>query len=142
MKHSILTIAIIALVSIPVIGKNGTTITDGFVSNFVPRSPDNPDLADCRRLFDVYLPPEFFDNPEQTFPIVYHLVGLGGNNTTHSMTDAFAMDSLINTAQAVPMIIIAPDPRVLPYDGSFYVDSILNGQFERYIVEELIPFVD
>ena len=52
------------------------------------------------------------------------------------------MDRLISTGQTVPMIIIAIDPRVTAYVGSFYVDSILNGDFEKYITQELIPYVD
>ena len=120
----------------------GQTIQDGFVSNFVPRSPDNPDPADCRRFFHVYLPPTFFTDPTATFPIVYHLTGLGGNDATYFASDQLAMNMLLAAQLVTPMIIVAPDPRVLAYDGSFYVDSMLNGDFEQYIVQELIPYVD
>jgi hypothetical protein len=120
----------------------GTIVTDGFVSQFVPRSPDNPDPADCRRLFNVYLPPTFFSDPSATFPIVYHMTGFGGNYATYSESDKAAMDMMLAADQINPLIIVAPDPRVLSYDGSFWVNSELNGQFESYIVEELIPYVN
>ncbi len=98
----------------------GRTVVDGFVSNLVGRSPDNPDLTDCRRLFNVYLPDLFDTDPSATFPIVYHLTGLGGNNATYYASDQAAMNMLLAAQQVRPMIIVAPDPRVLSYDGSFY----------------------
>ena len=124
-------------------------ITDGFQSAFVRPSPIE-DSTDCRRLFDVYLPEAFFTNPEQTFPIVYHLVGFNGTNSTNSAVDKLIMDQMIAAGQVVPMIIISPDPSILNYTSSFYIDSPVvgspeesfNGKFERYIIEELIPFVD
>lgn len=133
-------------------GYAGRTVTDGFQSAFVRPSPDrpDPDPNPCFRFFDVYLPDEFDSNPEMTFPIVYHLTGLGGNYTTFSEPDRLVMDKMLANKEVVPMIIVAPDPRVLNYDGSFWTDSDLvqdetesfNNKFERYIIEELIPFVD
>jgi hypothetical protein len=130
----------------------GRTVTDGFQSVFVRPSPDrpDPDPNPCFRFFDVYLPDEFDSNPEMTFPIVYHLTGLGGNYTTFSEPDRLVMDKMLANKEVVPMIIVAPDPRVLNYDGSFWTDSNVvqdptesfNNNFERYFIEELIPFVD
>lgn len=119
----------------------GTIVTDGFVSKFVPRSPTAPE-GDPRRLFNVYLPPDFFNDPTATFPIVYHLTGFGGDFTTYSASDKAAMDMMLATGQIVPLIIVAPDPSVLIYEDNFYVNSTLTGLFENYIVQELIPYVD
>ena len=125
------------------------TITDGFVSNFVRPSPIEG-ATDCNRVFDVYIPERFFTHPEESFPIVYHLVGFGGTNRDHSATDKLVMDDMIKKGQAVPMIIIALDPSILNYTSSFYIDSQVvgspnqsfNGQFEQYMVQELIPYVN
>lgn len=125
----------------PFIMGMGTIVTDGFISQYVGKSPDAPE-SDCRRLFNVYLPPQYMTNPEQTFPIVYHMTGFGGNYETYSASDAAAMDMMLAANQIVPIIIIEPDPRVPEYDGSYWVNSILNGAFESYIVEELIPYVN
>lgn len=120
----------------------GQVVTDGFISQFVPRSPDSPP-SNQQRLFNVYLPPTFFTDPTATFPIVYHLTGFGGNFRTYSETDKQVMDEMLAANQVVPMIIVAPDPRVTLYGASFWVDSPgVNGLFEQYIVQELIPFVD
>ena len=134
------------------ISEAGRTVIDGFQSAIVRPSPDrpDPDPNPCFRFFSVYLPDEFDENPAQTFPIVYHLTGLGGNYETYSATDKAAMDRLIAEGDVVPMIIVAPDPRVLNYDGSFWTDSLVvgnptesfNNKFEQYIVTELIPFID
>ncbi len=120
----------------------GQVITDGFVSKFVPPSPDAPPNRADQRVFNVYLPPQFFTDPTATFPIVYHLTGFGGNFATYSETDKQVMDEMLQANQVVPMIIVAPDPRVTLYGGSFYVDSIVNGLFEQYMFQELIPFID
>ena len=135
----------------PLFGQ-GRTVTDGFQSAFVRGSPDlpTPESNPCFRYFNVYLPEEFDTNPEMTFPIVYHLTGLGGNYSTYSATDKIVMDQMLANNQVVPMIIVAPDPRVLNYDGSFWTNSDVvadpadsfNGMFETYIVNELIPYVD
>lgn len=119
----------------------GTIVTDGFVSKFVPRSPTAPP-GDPRRLFNVYLPADFFAHPTQTFPIVYHLTGFGGDYSTYSESDKAAMDMMLATGQIQPLIIVAPDPSVLTYEDNFYVNSSLTGDFESYIIQELIPYVD
>jgi hypothetical protein len=130
----------------------GRTVTDGFKSAFVRPSitRPTPDPDPCFRFFDVYLPDEFDAEPERQFPIVYHLTGLGGDYTTYSEPDRLAMDGMLARKEVVPMIIVAPDPAILNYSGSFWTDSSLvddsdgsfNNKFERYIIEELIPFVD
>ncbi|MBA3751226.1 hypothetical protein H0X06_00275 [Candidatus Dependentiae bacterium] len=134
-------IALIGLLWITPLCIGGQIVTDGFVSQFVPRSPDAPE-GDPRRLFNVYLPPTFFTDPTATFPIVYHLTGFGGNFQSFSETDKIVMDEMLAAGQVMPMIIVAPDPRVLTYGASFYVNSVLNGDFENYMVQELIPYVD
>lgn len=130
----------------------GRTVTDGFKSRFVRPSitRPTPDPDPCFRFFDVYLPDEFDTEPERQFPIVYHLTGLGGDYTTYSESDRLAMDGMLARKEVVPMIIVAPDPAILNYSGSFWTDSSLvddpdgsfNNKFERYIIEELIPYVD
>ncbi len=143
---------IILLVSTVSLCSAGRTVTDGFQSKFVRPSVDRPtpDPNPCFRFFDVYLPDEFDTNPEMTFPIVYHLTGLGGTNTQYSMCDQMVMDEMLANKEVVPMIIVAPDPSTLNYSSSFWTDSNLvqdptesfNNMFEKYIIDELIPFVD
>ncbi len=139
-RKSIITISLLVLFT-GTLQAGGITVEDGFISKFVPRSPDAAP-GDPRRLFDVYLPELFFTNPEMTFPVVYHLTGMGGDQTTYAESDRIVMNTMIANGQIMPMIIVAPDPSVLLYEDNYYVDSTLTGLFERYIVEELIPFVD
>ncbi len=139
-RKSIIIISLLVLFT-GTVHADGITVEDGFISKFVPRSPDAAP-GDPRRLFDVYLPELFFTNPEMTFPIVYHLTGFGGNERTYVDSDRAVMNMMISTGQIMPMIIVEPDPSVLLYENNFWVDSTLTGLFEKYIVEELIPFVD
>lgn len=141
MKKKILILISAMLMSIEALNAQGITVVDGFVSKFVPRSPEAP-AGDPRRLFSVYLPEAFFTNPDMTFPIVYHMTGFGGDNNTYAETDRLVMNTMIANGQVMPMIIVAPDPSVLLYENNYYVNSSLTGLFEDYIVQELIPFVD
>ena len=137
-----LLIIVLSLLSISLLtGQGGITVADGFISKFVPRSPDAPP-GDPRRLFDVYLPEAFLTNPDMTLPIVYHLTGFGGDESTYADTDREVMNAMIAAGQVMPMIIVEPDPSVLLYENNFYVNSTLTGLFESYIVEELIPYVN
>ena len=142
MKSKIISL-VLALSFLPAATKpmGSTIITDGFVSQYVPRSPSAP-AGDPRRLFNVIVPATFFSDPSSTFPIIYHLTGFGGDYTTYSQSDKMVLDGLLAANQVTPMIIVAPDPSVLLYEDNFYVNSSLTGLFEDYIVRELIPYVD
>ena len=40
------------------------------------------------------------------------------------------------------MIIVMPDASTMPYGFSFYTNSILNGNFEDFIVNDLVNYMD
>lgn len=119
------------------------------VNSVVTPSPAAaPDLV---RLITVYLPKAAFQNPEKRFPVIYYLPGLGGTNTTFTLGNKAIMDDLIDSGQALEMIIVHVDPSVVNgidtdgkrrYQGTWYVNSALNGNFEDFMVNDLIPFVD
>ncbi len=119
------------------------------VNSVVTPSPAAaPDLV---RLITVYLPKAAFQDPEKRFPVIYYLPGLGGNNTTFTVGNKAIMDDLIDSGQALEMIIVHVDPSVANgidtdgkrrYQGTWYVNSLLNGNFEDFMVNDLIPFVD
>jgi Putative esterase len=103
------------------------------------------------RLITVYLPAQAIQNPTQRFPSIYYLPGLGGDNNSFTTSNQTTMDDLIAAGQAMPMIIIHVDPSVVTgintdgertYQGTWYVNSTLNGNFEDFMVSNLVPFVD
>jgi enterochelin esterase-like enzyme len=130
----------------------GTLVVDGFVSDLVPRSPNNPDPSDNRRLFTAYLPPNYqASNTAIRYPVVYLFPGLGGDYTSFTTETLAVLDAEIPAELIVPMIVIHVDPSLVDgidaqgkyqYMGSWFVNSALNGQFEDYIITQLVPYVD
>ncbi|HEV2916357.1 MAG TPA: alpha/beta hydrolase-fold protein [Candidatus Babeliales bacterium] len=124
---------------------------NGFVSNLVPRSPRLLNPLDQRRMFSIYLP-DGYDEPGAQFPSIYYCPGLGGNDKSFNDGNKIILDDLISNDLMVPTIVVYIDPSLVTgidpqdgrykYQGSWYVDSALNGQFETYITTQLIPFVD
>jgi enterochelin esterase family protein len=51
------------------------------------------------------------------------------------------MDKLINDGKIKPMIAVMPDCFTY-YGGSQYINSSATGNYEDYLTEEIVPFVD
>jgi S-formylglutathione hydrolase FrmB len=97
------------------------------------------------------MPAAALDNPSRRFPCVYHLPGLGGDNNSFAVGNQNIMDDLIKEGQVEPFIIVHVDPSLVNgidtdgkrrYQGTWYVNSELNGGFEDFMVNDLIPYVD
>lgn len=90
----------------------------------------------------IYLP-EVYDanNPDRRFPVVYFLHGasLGYDSYDALFT---ILENLISFRLIQPVIMVLPDGLAPPYNGSFYTNSALYGNFEDYISHDLISFVD
>ncbi len=107
--------------------------------NLVGDSPD--------RLVIFYLPPSYETSPEKRYPVLYLLHGFTGSpeSWTGNSYDGFniqkTMDMLIEYGWAQEMIIVMPDAHNV-YQGSWYVDSPATGNWETFITQELIQYVD
>jgi len=93
----------------------------------------------------VYLPPSYYSSSTE-YPVVLCLSGFTGSGASWFNFHAWEptmderMDSLI--ASGVPeMILVFPDC-FTRYGGSQYVNSLAVGDYQSYIVEEILPFVD
>ena len=95
----------------------------------------------------VYLPPGYETEAEKRFPVVYCLVGFTGfgrmalNHNPFTPNLAERMDQLIAEGKIKPMIIVMPDCFTY-YGGSQYINSSATGNYEDYLTQEIIPFVD
>lgn len=104
--------------------------------------PGDPHVRDLH----VYLPPGYEDGAER-YPVVWCLSGFTGrgrmllNDGTWTPGLADRMDALIASGRAAPMILALPDC-FTHLGGSQYVNSPALGNYEDYVVEELVPFVD
>ena len=97
----------------------------------------NREMA-CR----VYLPAAYVPgNPEKRFPVIYFLHGATLGYTSYDLLFSI-LDNLIEFKVIRPVIMVLPDGLAPPYNGSFYTNSALYGNFEDYICQDLIHFAD
>jgi enterochelin esterase family protein len=95
----------------------------------------------------VYLPPNYETETEKCFPVVYCLTGFTGrgkmllNDNAFSPNLAERMDQLIAGGSIKPMIVVMPDC-FTRYGGSQYINSSATGNYEDYLTQEIVSFVD
>src|SRR5439155_7356018 len=79
------------------------------------------------------------------------LPGLGGDNNAFVIGNKAILDDLIADHQIITPILVTVDPSVVDgidadgrhrYEGTWYVNSALNGNFEDFFIYDLIPYVD
>lgn len=98
------------------------------------------------RELHVYLPPGY-DEGEKSYPSVYALTGFTGRGKMFLNDSAFApnlaerLDRLIVENKIQPVIVVMPDCFTY-YGGSQYINSSATGDYEDYLVKEIVPFVD
>jgi len=99
---------------------------------------DSPD----RDVF-VYLPPSYQTSRNRRYPVVYLLHGYGLNAETY--LGAFGIpnrvDSDIAAGTAKEMILVNPDA-FNKYNGSMYSSSPTNGDWETFLTQELVAYID
>jgi len=114
-----------------------------------PKANDPEVQRPGQRVFSIYLPEEYASNPTKNYPVVYFMHGLGGDfQTAEAMLPM--LNTLIERGQIMPMIVIGMDASTPPIftgldpDGTWYINStfVNNGQFEDYIFNQLIPYVE
>ena len=86
--------------------------------------------------------PEGYDESDEHYPVLYFLHGFGANHTLFYGGIHTAFDTLSNLGQLDHVIIVRPDGSASPYLGSFYTSSELYGDFEEYIIYDLIGHID
>ena len=96
------------------------------------------------RNVSIYLPPSYREG-QRRYPVLYLLPGYGGSNRAFQTKGAVDVPAMANKAfahaPAGEFIIVIPDARNL-YGGSFYTDSAAAGDWETFIVRELVKYVD
>ncbi len=110
---------------------------------------DSPD-----RDVSIYLPPGYNAHRNQRYPVLYLLHGYLVTDQYWSGTGLTApgvnmpgvnvpgaMDNLIARGDAKPMIVVMPNA-YSKYAGSMYSSSVTTGDWEAYIAEDLVAFMD
>jgi enterochelin esterase-like enzyme len=90
----------------------------------------------------VYLPSAYDpNNPDKRFPVIYFLHGASLGYEAYDALYSI-LDNLIAIGLIKPVITVMPDGLAPPYNGSFYTNSELYGNYEDYISHDLVEFMD
>jgi len=102
------------------------------------------------REVSIYLPPSYDRDRSKRYPVVILLHGysltnkywVGGTGQGFGSIDVpGAMDRDIAAAKSREMILVMPDGNS-KYDGSMYSSSVTSGDWESFIAEDLVAYVD
>lgn len=145
MISRILLIGLLLVVAQPSSAQSGVIKNDElhFVSiegNLVGDSP--------KRSILVYLPPGYERQKKMRYPVVYLLHGFNGFGVGNKgwireggNFNVETISRLITEMKISPMIVVMPDGSNR-YGGSFYTNSITTGNWEDYLVRDLVAFID
>jgi enterochelin esterase-like enzyme len=100
---------------------------------------DSPD-----RDVTVYLPPGYSGDETRRYPVIYLLHGYGGRDDTFTTRLASLQESADRLAAAQgfsPAIVVTPNAFTL-HKGSMYSSSPTTGDWERFVAEDLVAYVD
>jgi S-formylglutathione hydrolase FrmB len=101
---------------------------------------------DTERMLPIYLPPGYHDS-DKRYPVIHWLAGHGGSGPLMLNSPAWAesfperVDRLITTGAMQPAIVVLPDCWTI-FGGAQYLNSSALGQYEDYLIDELVPYVD
>ncbi|HZD04672.1 MAG TPA: alpha/beta hydrolase-fold protein [Longimicrobiales bacterium] len=103
---------------------------------------DSPD-----RDVSVYLPPSYAVDAGRRYPVVYVLHGFTDSDLNwfgwreHFVNVPAALERALEAGRAREMILVMPDAFTV-YQGSMYSSSVTTGDWETYVAEELVSWVD
>nr|WP_320022788.1 alpha/beta hydrolase-fold protein [uncultured Draconibacterium sp.] len=113
----------------------GTVVTDTIYSqNLENDFGENPNRA-----VSVYLPPNY-ENSNQRYPVIYFLHGFMGDNKMMDMMSGL-LDYAIADNKIKPFIMVIPDEKTT-YQGSFYSNSGVFGDWEDFTAFDLVKYMD
>jgi S-formylglutathione hydrolase FrmB len=123
--------------------QRGRIVVETFDSEILKGNP----LGDpSERRFPVYLPPSY-DGSNESYPVVFLLTGFTGHGMMF-MNQSFMMENieerlnrLIDEETMKEMIVVMPDC-ITKYGGSQYINSTATGNYEDYVIKELVPYID
>jgi S-formylglutathione hydrolase len=143
--HPLVCVLTIA-VAVPALAQTGAPVKKGTVEKVSVHGAalqgnlegDSPD----RDVF-IYLPPGYATSRNQRYPVVYllHGYGLTAERWMSFTNLAAAADKNIAAGTMREMILVSPDA-FTKYSGSMYSSSPTTGDWESYIAEDLVAYVD
>src|SRR5579863_1493639 len=106
---------------------------------------ENNGVADSpNREVSIYLPPDYDAAPER-YPVLYLLHGYTATDRGWMNPEyvgiAEMMDRLIQNHAIRPMVVVMPND-FNRFGGSFYANSVLSGNWEDFIADDLVTYID
>ena len=95
----------------------------------------------------VYTPPGYVADSGKQYPVIFGIPGFTGFGEFYLYRSMFnqpfneMLDELILDEKMPPVFYVMPDC-LTKYGGSQYINSSATGDYEDYIIEELVPYVD
>lgn len=135
MKQALLLLFIGLTLQIRAQETKGTVVIDSIYSENL----ENDFGESPTRAVSVYLPPGY-EEGSQRYPVVYYLHGfLNNHRLTPEMIEV--LDFAIATRRIRPFILVVSDQRTT-YDGSFYSNSGIFGNWEDFTAFDLVKYMD
>ena len=103
------------------------------------------DTAD--RAVMVYLPPSYKTETNRRYPVLYLLHGFTDDTDhwwgvlPHFVSVPASMDKALASGASKELIVVMPNA-FTRYFGSMYSSSVTTGDWERFVAEELVAFID
>jgi len=116
-------------------------IKSGTVQSFFikARTLQNSAGENPNRKVSVYLPPDY-DSEGKRFPVIYYLHGFMGTDSINASMKMI-LDKGISQQKIRPFILVIASHYTL-YEGSFYTNSSLTGNWADFTAKELVEYVD
>lgn len=138
-------VALIAVLAGPASGQFGGVIHRDVVP--APSLRHNLLGESSVRPMSVYLPPSYSTSPHRRYPVLYFLHGFDADDRAiikggyQNLNIRISMDSLIHLGRAKEMIVVMPSARNA-YNGSFYANSPVTGNWEDFVARDLVRYID
>jgi enterochelin esterase-like enzyme len=103
---------------------------------------DSPD-----RDVSIYLPASYTTEKTRRYPVIYFLHGFTDSDdkwfgfTKHWINLPAILDKTFGEPGTREMIVVMPNA-FTRYQGSMYSNSVTTGNWEDFIVRELVPYID
>jgi len=95
------------------------------------------------RDIEVYLPKDYNASDATHYPVLYFLHGFLGNHTFFGYIHEVIDDMIYSNQSVTPMIIVKPNGAIQGSNvGSLWANSELNGRFEDYFLDEVVPWAE
>lgn len=90
----------------------------------------------------VFLPPSYAKEKSRRYPVIYALHGysIGAEQWTHEIHVPQTIEGAFAQG-AKEMIVVVPDSKTV-HNGSMYSSSVTTGDFERFIADDLVAYID